>query len=204
MTQAISAVTPARFDEAPSYADYLTSLVINRDQFEHYTATAQLSKDDVVFFSRIAELSRGPARMLVIAEAWCPDVYRGVPVFAKIAEAAGITMKVVGREDNPDIMNEFLMNGTARAVPVAVFYMRDHRYIAHWIERPAVGHVEVARIKAEFAAAHPDVNLKAPGPDGMQTVKGFFDTRLPQHYPEWQRETVREIRELLAAAVSGD
>lgn len=201
MTQRASVVTPERFDRALSYPDYLATVVVNRDRFDVYYDTATLSEDDVTFFRRLAALPSGPARMLVIAEAWCPDVYRGLPVFARIAEAAGLTMKVVSRDENPDIMDEFLLNGKARAVPVAVFYTRDHRYLAHWIERPAVGMAEIARIKAAFSAAHPDVDLKAPTPTGMEAMKGFFDARLPQLYPSWQVETVREIRELLAASV---
>jgi hypothetical protein len=103
-------------------------------------------------------------------------------------------------DENPDIMDEFLLNGKVRAIPVAVFYTRDHRYISHWTERPAVAHAEISRMRAEFSAAHPTVDLKAPTVEDWQTVKTFFDARLPQHYPAWQVETVREIRELLAAA----
>lgn len=203
MAQQTSVVTSERFDKAQSYADYVAGLVINRNQFEHYTGTVQLTEDDAAFFRRIAALPSGPARLLVIAEAWCPDVYRGVPVFARIAEAAGLTMRVVGRDDNPDIMDEFLLNGAARAVPVAVFYTRDHRHIAHWIERPQVAHAEIGRVKGAFAEAHPEVNLKALTPDAMTTFKTYFDIRLPQHYPAWQKETIREIRELLVSTVPG-
>jgi hypothetical protein len=138
----------------------------------------------------------------VIAEAWCPDVYRGVPVFARIAEASGMTMRIVRRDENLDIMDEFLLNGTARAIPVAVFYTRDHRYLAHWTERPAVAHAEVARVRSEFSAAHPTVSLKAPTSEDLQLMKTFFGPRLPPFYPAWQVETVREIRDLLTAATT--
>ncbi len=202
MTHTTSVVTPGRFDAGLTYPDYLAAIAVNRDQFQHYYDTARLTDDDIAFFRKVAALPSGPARVLVIAEAWCPDVYRGVPVFARIAEAAGLTMRVVLRDENPDIMDEFLLNGTARAIPVAVFYTRDHQYITHWTERPAVAHAAVVAIKAEFSAAHPDVNLKAPTVEGMRTLKGFFDARLPQHYPAWQVETVREIRALLADALA--
>lgn len=196
----VSVVTPERFDRSLSYADYLASIAINRDQFEHYYSTARLTDDDIAFFSKAATLPSGAAKVLVIAEAWCPDVFRGAPVFARIAEVSGMTMKVVLRDENPDIMDEFLLNGKARAIPVAVFYTRDHQYITHWIERPAVAHAEIARLRAEFSALHPAVDLKtATGPD-RETVMTFFNARLPQQYPAWQVETIREIRELLAPA----
>jgi hypothetical protein len=202
MTQTITVVTPGRFDRALSYADYLAAIAVNRDQFEHYYDIARLTDDDVAFFRKAAALPSGPAKILVIAEAWCPDVFRGVPVIARIAEASGMTMKVVLRDENPDIMDEFLLNGKARAIPVAVFYTRGHQYITHWTERPAVAHAEVARIRAEFSAVYPTVDLKAPTGADMQTMKTFFGARLPQHYPAWQVETVREIRELLTAAMT--
>jgi len=203
MTQTTTVVTPERFDSALSYADYLAAIAVNRDQFEHYYDIARLTDDDVAFFRRIAAPPSGPAKILVIAEAWCPDVYRGVPVVARIAEASGMTMKIVQRDENPDIMDEFLLDGRARAIPVAVFYTRAHQYIAHWIERPAVAHAEIARVRAEFSAVHPTVNLKAPTSEDLQTMKTFFGARLTHHYPPWQVETVREIRELLTAAVLG-
>ena len=199
MTQATTVVTLERFDRALSYADYLASIAVNRDQFQHYYDIARLTDDDVEFFRKAAARPSGPAKILVIAEAWCPDVFRGVPVFARIAEASGMTMKVVLRDENPDIMDEFLLNGTARAIPVAVFYTRDHQYITHWTERPAVAQAEVARLRAEFSAVHPTVDLKAPTGEDLQTMRTFFGARLPQQYPAWQVETVREIRELLAA-----
>ena len=116
-----SVVTPERFDRALSYPDYLASVAVNRDQFQQYYDSCTLTDDDAAFFAKIGAAADGPAKVLVIAEAWCPDVFRGAPVIARIAEAAGMTLRVVARDENPDIMDEFLLNGTARAIPVAVF-----------------------------------------------------------------------------------
>ena len=188
-----SVVTPERFARAVPYAEYLASMAVNRDQFEHYYDTAHLSDEDEAFFGRAA--SAGASKMLVIAEAWCPDVYRGVPVFVRIADAAGMTLRVVTRDDNPDIMDEFLLNGTARAIPVAVFYTDDLRYITHFSERPAIAHAYIAELRAEFKEQHPN------GGD-LPAMKAFFDGRLTPRYPAWQVETVREIRQLLQTALT--
>lgn len=201
MTQATSVVTRERFDGALSYADYLAGVTVNRDQFQHYYDIAKLTDEDAEFFRQAAARPSGPSRVLVIAEAWCPDVYRGVPVLVRIAEASGMTLRIVLRDENPDVMDEFLLNGTARAIPVAVFYTRDHQYLTHWTERPAVAHAEIERLRTEFAAAHPTVNLKAPTGADMEAIKAFF-AALPVQYPAWQVETVREIRELLAATLA--
>ena len=99
-------------------------------------------------------------------------------------------------DENPDIMDEFLLNGKARAIPVAVFYTDDLRYLAHWTERPEVAHEEIRRLRAELEALHPNAD--------MATMKAFFNARLPQQYPAWQIESVREIRELLAKTLHLD
>ena len=197
----VSVVTPERFDRARSYEDYVAGVAVNRDQFEHYYNTVHLTEADAAFFREIATPPSGPARLLAIAEAWCPDVFRGLPVFKRIAEASNMTMKVVARDENPDIMDEFLLNGTARAIPVAVFYTRDHRYIAHWTERPAVAHAEIARVKAEFSAGRPPLDLKTATDAERKALISYFDAKLPPHYVAWQVETIREIRELLASAL---
>ena len=196
----VNVVTAERFEHAFSYADYLAGVAVNRDQFERYYQTALLTDADVAFFREVVARPSGPAKLLAIAEAWCPDVFRGLPVFARIAEASGMTLKVLLRDENPDIMDEFLLNGRARAIPVAIFYTRDHQYIAHWIERPAVAHAEIARVRSEFSLNHPTLDLNTVTGTDRQTLISFFDARLPQYYPAWQVETIREIRELLASA----
>ncbi len=85
---------------------------------------------------------------------------------------------------------------------MAVFYTADHRYIAHWIERPAIAHAEIARLRAEFAALCPNIDMKKLAGTDMETVKTFFDARLPQQYLGWQMETIREIRELLSKTLA--
>jgi hypothetical protein len=46
-------------------------------------------------------------------------------------------LRVFPRDDNLDIMSEVPLNrGESQSIPTLVFYTSDHRYIAHWIERP--------------------------------------------------------------------
>ena len=128
--------------------------------------------------------------MMVIGEDWCPDVYRGMPVMAKIAEAAGMEMRTFPRDSNMDIMNEFLKEGKWASIPTAVFYTRDHQYICHWIERPALADREMDEITAQVGQEQPD----ASDPQ----VRAVARPRNQERYPVWQQESVREIREMLS------
>ena len=128
--------------------------------------------------------------MMVIGEDWCPDVYRGIPVMARIAEAAGMEMRVFPRDSNMDIMDEFLKEGKWASIPTAVFYTRDQQYICHWIERPALAEREMEELADQ-------VRQEQPNADDQQ-VRAAARPRNQERYPAWQLESVQEMREMLA------
>jgi len=102
-------------------------------------------EEDLLFFRKVSELPNGPRKLLAIAEAWCGDVYRELPTAVRIAESAGIDLRIFLRDENPDIMDEFLSNnGKSRAFPVFVFYTADTKYITHFTERSASAHAGLA------------------------------------------------------------
>ena len=106
-----------------------------------------------------------------------------------------MTLRIFLRDQNPDIMDEFLSNnGKARAIPVAVFYTNDLCYVTHFTERPAIAH-------AELAAAREQIQAKlSPETDRQAFIQELLARILPR-FPEWQRESLREIRQLLSTAL---
>ena len=159
MPVATTVVTPARFAEGLSYAGFVAQAAVNRDKFDENYGTVPLTEEDLSIFRKASALPRGPAKILALAEAWCGDVYRELPTMARIAEAAGMELRVFPRDQNPDIMDEFLSNGgKSRAIPVFVFYTEDLQYIAHFTERSASAHAGLA---AAMDEARAKLNLPA-------------------------------------------
>src|SRR5579863_217275 len=140
-TATTTVVTPARFAQGHTYASFLAQAAVNVDKFEQNYKSAPLSAEDLAFFKRAAAQPNGPARIVAIAEAWCGDVYRELPTVARIAEATGLELRVFLRDENPDMMDEFLSNeGKSRAIPVFIFYASDMQYITHFTDRSAMAH----------------------------------------------------------------
>ncbi|MBI4219193.1 MAG: thioredoxin family protein [Chloroflexi bacterium] len=185
-----TAVTPARYAQGLTYAEFLAQAKVNKDQFEANYKTAQVPADDAAFFERLASSGRA-SKMLAIGEDWCPDVYRGMPVAVRIAEAAGMELRVFPRDKNLDIMNEFLNRGEFLSIPVVVFYANDLKYIAHWIERPALANEERAQITEQAKKDLPAAS--------EQDLRAEIRKRSLARYPTWQQATVKEIRDLLAS-----
>ncbi len=188
-----SVVTPERFGTGLTYKDYLSQIKVNKERFEQYYNECHISSEDADFFRRAARHANGPAKMLVIGEDWCPDVYRGMPAMTRLAEAAGFEMRVFPRDQHLDIMNEFLKNGEFLSIPVAVFYTKDMRYICHWIERPVFADRERAQIQEEVKRA-------MPGADD-QAIRGETRTRTQARQLVWQQESIKEMRQMVAEKV---
>jgi hypothetical protein len=188
-----SVVTPERFQSGLTYDQYMSEKVQrNREKFQYNYDETKVSDEDSAALRALVQKDNGPARVLALGEDWCPDVFRGLPVIARIAEASGMELRVFPRDDNLDIMNEFLNHGESQSIPTFVFYTRDHDYIAHWIERPVKANAEMGEVMKRYEG------LDRTNPDDLAKLRQLaneFQTG-PQ-WAAWRDETVREIRALL-------
>jgi glutaredoxin len=198
-------ITPARFAQGLSYADFLAQAAVNRDKFEMNYKDAPLTGADLAFFKNAASVPNGAVKVLAIAEAWCGDVYRELPTIARIAEASGMTLRIFLRDQNPDIMDEFLSNGgQARAIPVFAFYTAELNYITHFTERSKSADLELAamadEVKAELGLA-PDASFATlPEPSRQAFLKKLIP-RIQPHSNQWRKDAIQEIRQLLSSAL---
>jgi Thioredoxin len=205
MSAATTVITPVRFEQGLTYADFLAQAVVNVDKFQQNYKNAPLNDEDLTFFKRAASMPQGPKKVLAIAEAWCGDVYRELPTIARIADAAGMTLRVFLRDQNPDIMDEFLSNeGKSRAIPVFVFYSADMQYITHFTERSEGAHRELAAIVDEVRTKMglPKETTFATAPeDKRQEMLREVIARIQPRADDWRKEAVREMRFLLSTAL---
>lgn len=74
----------------------------------------------------------------VITEGWCGDSAQNLPAIAKMVAAseAKINLRIVLRDDNPQIMDQYLTNGISRSIPVLVGFAEDGRQLFKWGPRP--------------------------------------------------------------------
>ena len=94
---------------------------------------------------------------LVLAESWCGDASPSLPIMNKIAELnPNIEFKIVLRDENPEIMDAFLTNGT-RAIPkLIVFDGESGEIIGEWGPRPSVATIMVEDYKQQYGKLTPE------------------------------------------------
>jgi hypothetical protein len=88
-------------------------------------------------------------RWLVIAEAWCGDVFQTLPVIARLAELSDqISLEIILRDAHLDIMCHFLTDG-GNAIPIfVVIDAATDQVLQHWGPRPAPAQQMVRDYKA--------------------------------------------------------
>ena len=192
--QAESVVTPERFASGMTYEQWMQKIDRNQKRFEENYEEMTISEDDARALRALVEKPNGPAKCLALGEAWCPDVFRGLPVMARIAEASGMELRTFLRDENNDIIAEFLKDGEHESIPVFVFYDRDHNYIAHWIERPAQANEEMPELRKLTA---PLQNADISPEERKKHIQAYIDFQHGRTWAGWRDATVRELRELL-------
>ena len=73
---------------------------------------------------------------LLISEGWCGDAAQILPIIKLMAEASEyIDLKIVLRDENEALMNQFLTNG-AKSIPKLIVLDENLNLINHWGPRP--------------------------------------------------------------------
>ena len=129
---------------------YYTAL--NQKRYKRLDKTIEIPEEKAQFFINYPK----SVCLLVITESWCGDAAQIVPVVHKIAELnPKITMKLVFRDENEELMNLFLTNG-GKAIPIVVFLDLEDKVLAHWGSRPSVAAKMVEEEKAKNGKLSPE------------------------------------------------
>lgn len=89
-----------------------------------------------------------PVHVVAIAEDWCGDVVRHVPVLERMAAAApNLRVRYIRRDQWPDVFARFLTNG-GEAIPKFVFLSDQFVECGNWGPMPQLCRDLIARGKA--------------------------------------------------------
>jgi hypothetical protein len=167
-----------RFQRAPTFEQYLEGVQRNRELWHAVYERADVP-DEVVAASRAAGEGW---RLLALSEDWCGDAVNTLPVIARLARRAGWDLRVLSRDENPDVMDTHLTNGRSRSIPVVIVYDRRFREVGWWGPRPE-----------EIQAWILSEGLAMPSPERYKVVRRWYAK-------DRGRTTLAELLEVLGRA----
>jgi len=170
----------AIWDQGQDWNAWLTSCQ-QREELERIYKTVALSEEDVAAVKRLAR----PVHVIALAEDWCGDVRRNVPVLACLAaeNPAMLRVRYTDKETKPQLMIRYLTNA-AEAIPIVVFLTDTFVEIGNWGPRP----VECKRLIARGKAA-------GKIDEAYAKIKAFYTA-------DNHKSTIAELRALLDIATT--
>ena len=125
--------------------DRLTFSILNDKRMDRLDKTLQISAATQI---SLDNLNKG-FTFLVIAEGWCGDAAQILPIINKVSEASDkIDLKIVLRDENEDLMNQFLTNGS-KSIPKVLILDPKNNVLDSWGPRPAVASKMVVDYKTQ-------------------------------------------------------
>jgi hypothetical protein len=184
-----SVITLERFAKGKTFQQYLDSGIRNKELFEDNYKGLTISAEQKKALQELAARPDGPHHVVVIGEDWCPDVYRGTGVAQRIAEAAGIEFRYFERDQNKDMIAEYLNGGEFESIPVFVFYDKNHKEICHFIERPKLANEQIHVTRDIIGDMRPEAIAARLGHEPSEEEIAAARAEGRERYMKWQKES---------------
>jgi hypothetical protein len=147
------AMTPEQFAEGMTYEDFKSQMTRNQDRFAANERQFEIDPADLAVFQDLAE----PLSVMALAEDWCGDVIDNLPILGRIAQESGkLSLRIFLRDQNADLMDQYLNLGQFRSIPVFAFFDGQWREKGRFIERPQAVTDRRRHLRDELFAQHPE------------------------------------------------
>lgn len=200
------AITKERFEQGFTYPAYKEQMTRNRERLEQNEQTVELDAADLAFFTQLSQ----PLHVLAIAEDWCGDVINNLPVVGRLATESGkLDLRIFLRDQNLDLIDQYLNQGQFRSVPVFVLFDHQFNELGHWIERPALITELSSKFRQELFATDPLLApyspTTSPGELSEEARNRYSQanaTFRTEHRHLADSEVVRELRAIVEPALA--
>jgi thioredoxin-like negative regulator of GroEL len=145
------------FEQGKSTGDNHSEAIMNYTKLNIFRMK-RLDKTTRLTENALAQIQKENRKItwLVITEAWCGDAAQIIPVLNKLAEEnENISLKMILRDENLEVMDQFLTNGT-RSIPILIVLDSESLEVLNsWGPRPVEVQEMVMEAKSN-AANHPE------------------------------------------------
>ncbi|RBP88467.1 thiol-disulfide isomerase/thioredoxin [Cytobacillus firmus] len=117
------------FQKGLSLQEYLGGMKVNKDEMMGIYDRFSLSDKEK---ARLEEFKDTGLKVIVLTEDWCGDAMLNNPILLKIAEESGMEVRFILRDENLELMDQYLTNGTSRAIPIYIFIDKEGKEKAVW------------------------------------------------------------------------
>lgn len=127
--------------------DYINYTKLNESRMHRLDKTIEVTQETKALLENLSK----EYIWLVLAESWCGDAAQVVPVINKMAELTSkIDLRIVFRDENEELMNLFLTNGTKSIPKLIIIEKATGEVIGDFGPRPT----QAKQLIIDYKAAH--------------------------------------------------
>ncbi len=128
-------------DDTSGFAKYYS---MNLKRIERLDKTFELTEEQKTELNSI----KNDFKLLIISEGWCGDAAQTMPIVNLIMNQLGVEQRIVLRDENPELINEYLTDG-AKSIPIYIGINSEGNELFHFGPRPKKGMEMLAEHKAQ-------------------------------------------------------
>ena len=133
--------------------DLTNYTILNQRRMKRLDKTLKISDESV---SKIKDFAN-KVSWLVLTESWCGDAAQTIPMMNKVAELnENITLRVILRDENLDIMHRFLTNNSMSIPKLVMVSDETGEVLGEWGSRPSIANQMVIDYKNEHGILTPE------------------------------------------------
>ncbi len=117
------------FEKGLTTEEYISGMKVNKEKMQHIYQAYTLSEEEK---GQAQKLQGKGLKAIVLSEDWCGDAKLNNPILLRIAEEANIDVRFLLRDQNLELMDQYLTNGTARSIPIYIFIDENGEEKAVW------------------------------------------------------------------------
>lgn len=108
--------------------EYIKLLEKHKAAFSNIYANYSVPEDQ----NLIQSVRENELRVVVLAEPWCGHCMLNIPVLLRLAEKTNMPVRFLLRDENLELMDQYLTNGKSRTIPIFIFIDNDGNEVAKW------------------------------------------------------------------------
>ncbi|KKB37059.1 thioredoxin family protein [Bacillus thermotolerans] len=117
------------FEKGIPADEYISRMEQNKENVQAIREGFTIGKEEDSFLSQLQEKQ---LNVIVLTEDWCGDAMLNVPILLEIARYANMEVRFLYRDQNLELMDQYLTNGTSRAIPIFIFINEEGEEKAVW------------------------------------------------------------------------
>ncbi|RSK29157.1 thioredoxin family protein [Bacillus sp. HMF5848] len=149
------------FEKGMTHIEYIQSMDMNQENLLRIYNEFAPSREAIHF---LQSLQNKNWRAVILTADWCGDAMLNIPIFMRLANEGLIDTRFLIRDDNLELMDQFLTNG-GRSIPLMIILDRDGNFITRWGPRSPLGQDIVMSMKK---------NMPNPEDEQFETARKEF------------------------------